>query len=94
MKIKFPSLWMYALFLLLLAACASFQEPTPTPPAGLLLGLLLIQTYLQLIRCFNNFPMPEFLANAIDNPIRRKIQPPGEMPLRKGNFSVYALVFK
>jgi ubiquinone/menaquinone biosynthesis C-methylase UbiE len=26
--------------------------------------------------------MPEFLANMIDNPLRRKIQPPSEMPLR------------
>jgi ubiquinone/menaquinone biosynthesis C-methylase UbiE len=28
--------------------------------------------------------MPEFLANLIDNPLRRRIQPPGEMPLRHG----------
>jgi ubiquinone/menaquinone biosynthesis C-methylase UbiE len=26
--------------------------------------------------------MPQFLANLIDNPLRRKIQPPAEMPLR------------
>lgn len=28
--------------------------------------------------------MPEFLANLIDNPLRRRIQPPGEMPVRHG----------
>jgi ubiquinone/menaquinone biosynthesis C-methylase UbiE len=26
--------------------------------------------------------MPEFLANLIDNPLRRMIQPPTEMPVR------------
>ena len=28
--------------------------------------------------------MPEFLANLIDNPLRRKIQPPAEMAIRHG----------
>jgi ubiquinone/menaquinone biosynthesis C-methylase UbiE len=28
--------------------------------------------------------MPEFLANLIDNPLRRKIQPPSEMPIQHG----------
>jgi ubiquinone/menaquinone biosynthesis C-methylase UbiE len=28
--------------------------------------------------------MPEFLANAIDNPLRHKIQPPEQTPLRHG----------
>jgi ubiquinone/menaquinone biosynthesis C-methylase UbiE len=28
--------------------------------------------------------MPEFLAGAIDNPLRRRIQPPAEMPRRHG----------
>src|SRR4030042_5237048 len=28
--------------------------------------------------------MPEFLANLSDNPLRRKIQPPSEMPIRHG----------
>jgi ubiquinone/menaquinone biosynthesis C-methylase UbiE len=39
-------------------------------------------TLVRIVRHFYKFPMPEFLANLIDNPIRRKIQPPGEMPLR------------
>lgn len=48
----------------------------------LLLGIL--HTIVRLIRHFYKFPMPEFLANLIDNPIRRRIQPPGEMPIRHG----------
>ena len=28
--------------------------------------------------------MPQFLANAIDNPFRRRIQPPDRTPLRHG----------
>jgi ubiquinone/menaquinone biosynthesis C-methylase UbiE len=28
--------------------------------------------------------MPEFMANAIDNPLRRKIQPPEQTPIRHG----------
>ena len=39
---------------------------------------------MRLIRHFYKFPMPEFLANLIDNPLRRRIQPPGEMPVRHG----------
>lgn len=49
---------------------------------GLLLGAVALQFFIRIIRHFYKFPMPEFLANAIDNPLRRKIQPPGEMPLR------------
>jgi ubiquinone/menaquinone biosynthesis C-methylase UbiE len=51
---------------------------------GLLLGLLFIQAVIRIIRYFYKFPMPEFLANAIDNPFRRRIQPPSEMPFRHG----------
>jgi ubiquinone/menaquinone biosynthesis C-methylase UbiE len=52
----------------------------------ILLGLPLVgvsfHTLIRIVRHFHKFPMPEFMANLIDNPIRRKIQPPGEMPLR------------
>ena len=41
-----------------------------------------VHTIVRIIRHFHKFPMPEFMANLIDNPLRRKIQPPGEMPLR------------
>jgi len=33
---------------------------------------------------FYKFPMPEFLAGLIDNPIRRKIQPPDATAVRHG----------
>ena len=51
---------------------------------GLLLIVLALHTTIRVIRHFHKFPMPEFLANLIDNPLRRKIQPPGEMPIRHG----------
>jgi len=41
-----------------------------------------LHTLVRVIRYFYKFPMPEFLANVIDNPLRRKIQPPSEMPIR------------
>ncbi len=46
--------------------------------------ILLLHTLIRVIRYFYKFPMPQFLANFIDNPLRRKIQPPDEMPLRHG----------
>lgn len=46
--------------------------------------LILIHTLIRTIRYFYKFPMPQFLANAIDNPLRRKIQPPKETALRHG----------
>lgn len=56
--------------------------------ASLILGLLLfpvvLHTFVRVIRYFYKFPMPEFLANLIDNPLRRRIQPPSEMPRRHG----------
>lgn len=46
---------------------------------------ILLHTILRIVRAFYKFPMPQFLANAIDNPLRRKfIHPPDEMPLRHG----------
>lgn len=57
----------------------------------LLLAILLIplifiilHTIIRVIRYFYKFPMPQFLANAIDNPLRRKIQPPDETAIRQG----------
>ena len=46
--------------------------------------VLILHTTVRIIRHFHKFPMPEFLANLIDNPLRRRIQPPDEMPLRHG----------
>ncbi len=51
-----------------------------------LLGIPLLfvvwHTLVRIIRHYYKFPIPEFLAGAIDNPLRRKLQPPDEMPLR------------
>ena len=44
----------------------------------------LLHTTIRVIRYFYKFPMPQFLANLIDNPFRREIQPPHDMPLRHG----------
>ncbi len=56
--------------------------------AYLILGLPLfavtLHTIVRVIRHFHKFPMPQFLANLIDNPFRRRIQPPAEMPTRHG----------
>jgi len=51
---------------------------------GIPLAVLTLHTLLRIVRYFHKFPMPAFLANAIDNPLRRRIQPPHEMPLRHG----------
>jgi ubiquinone/menaquinone biosynthesis C-methylase UbiE len=51
---------------------------------GFPIFIILAHTILRTIRYFYKFPMPEFLANLIDNPLRRRIQPPDEMPIRHG----------
>lgn len=53
-------------------------------PLGFMLLILVLHTTIRVIRHFHKFPMPQFLANLIDNPLRRRIQPPGEMPVRHG----------
>lgn len=54
----------------------------------LLLGIpsiiILYGGLLRLVRHFYKFPMPEFLASLIDNPYRRRLFPPEEMPRRHG----------
>ncbi|HEY53193.1 MAG TPA: class I SAM-dependent methyltransferase [Caldilineae bacterium] len=50
-----------------------------------LLALAIIwHTIVRAVRYFYKFPMPHQMANLIDNPWRRKIQPPGIMPIRHG----------
>jgi ubiquinone/menaquinone biosynthesis C-methylase UbiE len=49
---------------------------------GLPLTFLFLHTLIRIIRHFYKFPIPQFLANAIDNPLRRRIQPPDQMALR------------
>lgn len=51
---------------------------------GIPLFAVALHTSVRIVRHFHKFPMPELLANLIDNPIRRRIQPPAEMPLRHG----------
>lgn len=50
----------------------------------LLVLAILWHTIVRVVRHFYKFPMPHQLANLIDNPLRRKIQPPGVMPMRHG----------
>ena len=45
---------------------------------------IVLHTLVRIIRYFHKFPIPEFLAGVIDNPLRRRMQPPDEMPLRHG----------
>ena len=51
---------------------------------GLPVFVVGLHTVVRGIRHFHKFPMPSFLADRIDNPLRRKIQPPTKMPLRHG----------
>lgn len=51
---------------------------------GLPLLLILIHTIIRIVRAFYKFPMPQFMANLIDNPIRRRIQPPEQTAIRHG----------
>lgn len=46
--------------------------------------LLTLHTIIRIVRHFYKFPMPEWMANVIDNPFRRKLQPPEETALRHG----------
>ena len=46
--------------------------------------VLTLHTIIRIVRYFYKFPMPEWMANAIDNPLRRKIQPPEETAMRHG----------
>lgn len=45
---------------------------------------LVLHTIIRIVRHFYKFPMPQWMANAIDNPLRRKIQPPRETAIRHG----------
>ena len=53
----------------------------------ILTPFLLIFSWLllaRIVRHFYKFPMPEFLADFIDNPWRRRLQPPDETAVRHG----------
>ncbi len=51
---------------------------------GLILLLALLHMVVRIVRHFYKFPMPYFMANLIDHPLRRLIQPPDTTPLRHG----------
>ena len=51
---------------------------------GITLFLVTLHTMIRIVRHFYKFPMPQFMANAIDNPLRRKIQPPDATAIRHG----------
>jgi ubiquinone/menaquinone biosynthesis C-methylase UbiE len=46
--------------------------------------LLSLHTLIRIVRHFYKFPMPEWMADLIDNPFRRRIQPPEETAIRHG----------
>lgn len=46
--------------------------------------LVVLHTIVRIIRHFYKFPMPEFMANLIDNPLRRRFQPPYATAVRHG----------
>lgn len=50
----------------------------------LLIFFISFQIILRLVRRIYKFPIPHFLTNLIDNPIRRRIQPPESTPTRHG----------
>ena len=43
---------------------------------GLLAWLIFVQTVIRIVRRFYQFPIPAFITPFIDNPFRRRIQPP------------------
>jgi len=45
---------------------------------------LVLHTLIRIVRAFYKFPIPQWMANLIDNPLRRKIQPPDETAIRHG----------
>jgi ubiquinone/menaquinone biosynthesis C-methylase UbiE len=45
---------------------------------------VVLHTIVRLVRHFCKFPIPEFLADLIDHPLRRKMQPPDGTAIRHG----------
>jgi len=46
--------------------------------------LIILHTIVRIVRHFYKFPMPEFMADLIDHPLRRRFQPPYETAVRHG----------
>lgn len=51
---------------------------------GVFLIILFSQLVIRLVRYYYKFPIPACMVELIDNPLRRRIQPPTEMPRRHG----------
>ncbi len=47
--------------------------------AILISWFIFIQVVVRIVRRFIHFPIPAFVARFIDNPIRRRIQPPAKV---------------
>ena len=47
-------------------------------------ALLALHTIVRIVRHFYKFPMPEFMADLIDHPLRRRFQPPFQTAVRHG----------
>ncbi len=47
-------------------------------------AFIVLHTIIRIIRHFYKFPMPEFMADLIDHPLRRRFQPPYETAMRHG----------
>ncbi|RLF23485.1 MAG: dimethylmenaquinone methyltransferase [Thermoprotei archaeon] len=45
----------------------------------LVIWALFVQVVMRLIRRYRHFPIPAFIARYIDNPVRRRIQPPSKV---------------
>ena len=45
---------------------------------------IVLHTIARIVSHFYKFPIPEFLADLIDHPLRRRFQPPYEMAVRHG----------
>jgi ubiquinone/menaquinone biosynthesis C-methylase UbiE len=46
---------------------------------ALLVYILFVEVVLRIVRKFYQFPIPAYVARLIDNPIRRRIQPPARI---------------
>lgn len=51
---------------------------------GLPVLLVFLHTIVRTARHFHKFPIPQWAANLIDNPLRRRLQPPYETAIRHG----------
>lgn len=49
-----------------------------------LLGIIVWLMLVRVVRHFFKFPMPQFMANVIDNPLRRRVQTPDGLAIRHG----------